>query len=63
MRELVVQPFVDGKDYKVIYGLHDEDKPTTGLVTGSAFIEVDTSDSYLFDEENSQWHKVGVSVE
>jgi hypothetical protein len=57
---------------KVIYmeysGTKDDEKPTSledGKVisTGSTFLEVDTGDVYLFDEVNSEWHKVGGSDE
>ena len=60
MRELVVQPFVDGKAYKEIYGISNETKPTEGLVMGSLFIEVDThGTAYMFNETASEWVKVG----
>ena len=42
-----------------MFGLSTDSKPTTGLVTGSSFVEVDTGDAYLFDEVGSTWHKVG----
>ena len=29
------------------------------ICTGSVFIEVDTGDVYMFDEESSTWKKVG----
>ena len=35
----------DGKAYAELAGLADDDKPTTGLMTGSKFIEVDTGKS------------------
>ena len=43
-----------------IYGLSDDTKPVDGLVTGSTFVEVDTGDVYLFDEEGDtgeEWVK------
>lgn len=30
-------------------------KPTTGLVTGSSLIEIDTSTLYFFDAEDGVW--------
>ena len=46
-----------------IYGLSTDDKPVSGLVTGSKFIEVDTGLVFLFDEEGDtgeEWIKVGL---
>ena len=40
-------------------GLHDDTKPTTGIVTGSSFMEVDTGAVFLFDEESSEWKELG----
>lgn len=48
----------DGKKYIDAAGLSTETKPTTGIVTGSMFFEVDTGDIYAFDEVNAVWHKV-----
>lgn len=47
----------DGKKYVELFGLSTDSKPTTGIVTGSVFVEVDTGDAYLFDEEGSTWTK------
>ena len=46
---------------KKIYGLSSDTKPTYQIANGSIFIEMDTSDVYFFDEENSRWLKVGES--
>lgn len=43
--------------YQVMYGDSDDSKPTTGLATGSKFIEVDTGDEYIYDETSTQWTK------
>lgn len=43
------------------YGLSTDTKPTTGVITGSVFIEVDTSDAYFFDEVSSTWIKAGAN--
>lgn len=40
------------------YGTHSEAKPTTGILNGSVFIEVDTTDIYLFNETAGSWVKV-----
>ena len=43
-------------------GLSTDEKPTSwqdGIIeNGSAFIEIDTGDVYLFDEANSEWNEV-----
>ena len=41
------------------YGLSTDEKPIAGVKNGSAFIEMDTSKVYFFDEQNSQWHEWG----
>ena len=42
-----------------LVGLSTDTKPTSltngFIANGSAFIELDTQDIYLFDEENSEW--------
>jgi hypothetical protein len=48
-----------GCAYREMAGLSTDDKPTEGLATGSVFMEVDSGDVYLFDEESSEWNKVG----
>ena len=40
-------------------GLSTDPKPTTGLATGSSFLEVDTCDVYFYDEESEGWIKAG----
>ena len=51
-----------------IYGTSSETKPTAiyddknrkiSISTGSLFIEVDTGDSYFYNEEGTAWIKVG----
>jgi len=32
-----------------------DDKPTTGIATGSVCLEVDTGKLYAFNEKNSTW--------
>ena len=46
-------------NYREFSGLSTDEKPTEGLATGSVFLEVDTQDVYLFDEESEEWNKVG----
>lgn len=59
IRTIVEEPFVNGKKYVEMFGLSTEDKPVTGIVTGSKFTEVDTGDVYLFDEtSDGTWTKV-----
>lgn len=45
----------DGKAYAELAGLADDDKPITGLMTGSKFIEVDTGKEFRFDEVSESW--------
>ena len=47
--------------YYEFAGLSTDEKQTTNVATGSTFLEVDTGDVYMFDGENSIWHKVGGS--
>lgn len=48
-----------GKDYVEMAGTSTESKPTTGVVTGSLFLEVDTGDVYAFDETTDTWNQIG----
>jgi hypothetical protein len=48
-----------GLKYVELSGLSTDSKPTEGLATGSVFLEVDTGDAYLYDEEGATWNKVG----
>ena len=41
---------VASKELNSYAGLSTDTKPTTGIVTGSIFIEVDTGDIYLYNE-------------
>ena len=40
-------------------GLSTDTKPTTGLATGSFFLEVDTSKAYFYDEVSGEWIEAG----
>lgn len=46
------------KRYIEAFGLSTDSKPTTGLITGSTFVEVDTAKVYLFNESASAWVEV-----
>lgn len=46
-----------------IVGLSTDTKPTekfenTPIINGSAFLEMDTGEIYLYDEENAKWYKM-----
>jgi hypothetical protein len=52
--------------YEEIFGLSTDTKPTAGLAMGSKFTEVDTGDTYLFNEDETTaanaWVKQGASA-
>ena len=58
MRELVIKAYTveDGstKYYKEISGIRADSKPTTGLINGSIFNEVDTGKVFFFNETASR---------
>ena len=62
VRELVQEPkksFDGEKSYSEFAGLSTDSKPTTGIVTGSLFLEVNTGNIYAFDETSSgTWTKI-----
>lgn len=58
IRNLVENSFTGEKKYIEAAGLSTDSKPTSGIVTGSVFLEVDTGKVYLFDEVGSQWQEV-----
>ena len=41
-----------------IYGKSTDVKPTNRIGNGSVFHEIDTSKTYLFDEEHTEWRQV-----
>ena len=49
----------DFKYYKELAGASADTKPTTGLVTGSLFLEADTGNVYVYDETSSDWTQIG----
>ena len=59
IRTLEKKAFTDNLSYVRLAGLSTESKPTTGIVTGSTFLEVDTGDEYAFAEGDSPtWYKI-----
>lgn len=57
IRKMVDRYFDEETKYVEMFGLSTDDKPVTGLITGSKFTEVDTGDVYLFDEEGETGHE------
>ena len=61
MVRILVERIISG-NMKYIEGacVHDDTKPTTGIVTGSRMIEADTGDEYMFYEDASTpaWNKI-----
>lgn len=58
LRKIVNKPFNKDLRYVEIYCLSTDTKPTTGIVTGSFCMEVDTGKTFLFNEEaasDSKW--------
>ena len=55
IRTLERKAFTENKLYCRFAGNSSDSKPTTGIVTGSEFLEVDTGVSFLFDEDVSAW--------
>ena len=53
IRTLESRIVVDGVNYVKLAGLSTESKPTTGICTGSEFIEADTGSKYIFAEGDS----------
>lgn len=49
----------EDKRYIEAFGLSTDSKPTTNVITGSAFVEVDTGKAFLFNETASAWVEVG----
>ena len=59
VRVLTENTVTDGKRYIEAFGLSTDSKPTSGVVTGSVFVEVNTGKAFLFDEDGAQWTEVG----
>jgi len=59
IRAIVERAFTPEKNYVELFGLSTDAKPTSGIVTGSVFVEVDTGKAYLFNEAASAWVEQG----
>ena len=57
MIRILYERIIDG-DTKYIEaaGLSTDSKPTSGIITGSKFFEVDTGAGKCFDEVGAEWH-------
>lgn len=63
MRIIKEETFQEGKKYIEGACIHDDTKPTSGIVTGSLMLEVDTGDVYAFQEGDSPaWNKIAALV-
>ena len=58
IRILKEEQFDPDQRYIEAVGLRTDTKPTTGIVTGSTFVEVDTGKAYLFDEVGAEWDEI-----
>ena len=63
IRALVEQTFDATKKYFVLAGLSTDSKPTTGLITGSKFLEVDTGTNFAFDEVSGTWSAATITMQ
>ena len=59
IRKMVDRYFDEETKYAEMFGLSTDTKPTSGLITGSLFVEVDTGKVYLFNEDASTWGEQG----
>ena len=50
--------FTADKRYIEAFGLSTDTKPTSNIITGSVFVEVDTGKAFLFNETASAWVEV-----
>lgn len=55
MREIYSVYVGDGLSYRELCGNSGEEKPTTGVCSGSLFFEPDTGAIYSFDEVTGDW--------
>ena len=63
IRTLEKKAFTGNLAFVKLAGLSTDSKPTTGIVTGSEFMEVDTGDVYAFAEGDSPaWNKIKAGV-
>lgn len=59
VRILKQEQFDPDQSYIEATGLSTDTKPTTGIITGSSFMEVDTGNVFMFDEVAGTWDKLG----
>ena len=57
IRILLDRAFDNERHYIHAVGLSTDAKPTTGIITGSKFVAVDTGAGYLFDETTGEWNE------
>ena len=57
IRILLDKAFDTERHYIHAVGLSTDTKPTTGIITGSKFVAVDTGAGYLFDETAGEWNE------
>lgn len=57
LRITTEQTFTEDKKYIEGFCLSTDTKPTNGIITGSALVEVDTGKAFFFDEESSTWEE------
>ena len=43
---------------QVLRGLSTDEKPTEDVPNGSTFLEMDTGNVFVFDEENTRWRQL-----
>lgn len=55
IRKLVDRFFDEDVKYSEMFGLSSDDKPVSGLITGSKFVEADTGIIFVYDEESGEW--------
>lgn len=58
VRKIVDSAFVDDKNYVELACLSTDTKPTSGIITGSLALEVNTGDVYAFDEVSGEWNQI-----
>lgn len=57
VRILNDQLYTGDKHYIEAVGLSTDSKPTADVLTGSTFVEINTGDVYMFDEDSTSWLK------
>ena len=56
VRVLIDVQFDEEKHYIEAAGLSTDTKPSSGIITGSKFNEVNTGKEYRFDEVSGEWY-------